>query len=127
MLLAILFFVIVLVLFFLTKIGIPMLRFLEKLDAADKFYKAVIYFIAFQFSGKEKVVITYQKNYKIEFCNNLEAATEFEKFISQTLTYYEKNMKWLARYDKRLLNDKDHLIGILEDIRSAHNEMAIHG
>ena len=127
MLLAILFFIIVLALFFLIKIAFPMLRFLEKLDAADTFYKTVIYFIAFQFSGKEKVVITYQKNYKIEFCNNLEAATEFENFISQILAYYEKNMKWLARYDRRLLDDKEHLMEILEDIRSAHSEMAIHG
>ena len=64
MLLAILFFIIVLALFFLIKIAFPMLRFLEKLDAADKFYKTVIYFIAFQFSGKEKgdnLVFTMKK------------------------------------------------------------------
>ena len=100
---------------------------MEKLDAADRFYASVVYFVAFQFSGKEKVVITYQRNYTIEFCNNLEAATAFENFLSQILSYYEHNMKWLEKYDHNLISDKNHLTEMLEDIQSAHDEMAVHG
>ena len=69
MLVAVLLFIIVLILFFLVKVSFPTLRFLEKLDAVDTFYGSVIYFIAFQFSGDEKVVITNE--YPGQFILNL--------------------------------------------------------